>query len=451
MRLPASARVGVASLFALTCTSAEAPVGVTGVSPAEAFNDKDVPVVIAGGPFRPAYDIDTTAGSATAQQGAFGGVLSPSSGFGPQYAVDGLTWLSSTELAAVVPSDIVEGVYDLEVRDPRGVAGTLTGGYRSLGPDKTAPALSVLEPTDGAVVVAGADVPVAFQADDDLGRLGLMRWSVLDPTGTPIMGGSCAIDPNAAKATCRFVYTVPLVEHSQIETLSVEARDTAGNRATRTSTVVVALAPVVTSVAPLEGSASGGTPLVVTGDNFVAGTELLLDGTPLSQPGGVYVSPQMLAAKTPTHAAGSVALAVRSGSAVVQAGVFAFVGRPVVLAISPTTGPLAGNIPVVIGGRNFRDGPNGTTIEVGPSDGPRVALGCPEVVNENRITGVLPPGMGAVSIFASDPIGGATETPLAFTYLSDDDADGGETSDGGDAADAAVQGPATCIKTMGSP
>src|ERR1700690_293538 len=193
MRLPAGAPLGVASLFALpgfalaclalACSgSTEPPVVVAAILPAQAFNDAKVDVIIEGGPFRPAYDIDTAARNAVTELGAFSAVLSPSSGLGPRLAVDKLTWLSTSELAAELPAGLAQGGFDVQVRDPRGSVGIRANGFTSLGHDGEPPSLTILEPSDGTVVNLGAEVPIAYEAGDHLGQIATMTWLVSDAT-----------------------------------------------------------------------------------------------------------------------------------------------------------------------------------------------------------------------------------------------------------------------------
>src|SRR4051812_23266495 len=118
MRIPARARLGVASVAALlaaTCSGGtETEIDVSEVTPRLAYNNHKVDVVIQGGPFRPAYDIDTGDGRAATQLGAFTAYLSPR-GVGPRIAVESLRWLSNSALAAVLRAGAPPGVYDVEV------------------------------------------------------------------------------------------------------------------------------------------------------------------------------------------------------------------------------------------------------------------------------------------------------------------------------------------------
>jgi hypothetical protein len=448
MRLPAGAPAGVASVFELAarafallaigaCSSShEAPLVVLALTPSQAFNDAKTDGIIEGGPFRPAYDIDTVGGHAMTQSGAFSGVLVPSSGMGPSYALARVTWATGASLTAEIPKGIAAGTYDLLVRDPRGTAGTLRQGFVSRGADNDAPAVGVVEPVGGAVVNPGAEVPLAISADDGVGTVGELTWRVSDASG-PLAADVCIVEPGVSRTLCRAVFVAPKVTQADVLRIHVEALDDAQNAASFESTVVVALPPVVRDVSPRIGPEAGGTAVVVSGDAFVDGTEVLVDGVAVYRNQVTFVDAHTLKVQMPAHEPGVPALAVRSGASVAAAGTFEYVGLPVVLAVAPATGPLAGNIPIVVAGRNFRDAPDGTKIQFGPHDGTRVDLGCQEVVNANRITGVLPPGAGFVSVFASDAVGGSSELPGAFTYLGD------ETPDAG-------AGPPKCLK-QGAP
>jgi hypothetical protein len=431
MRIPAGAALGVAPLFALACTATTEPaVKVAAVVPAQGFNGSPVDVVIEGGPFRPAYDIDTFAGSAVTQLGAFSAVLSPTSGVGPRSAVAHLTWLDTATLGAEIPRGLPAGDYDVEVHDPRGNSGARVGAFRSLGLDEAPPEVTLAEPPAGSVINAGAEIPVAIAAEDAGGQIGALGWSV--SRGADVIGfGTCPVDPGASRTTCRFVFFAPLATHSETVKIEVHATDDAGNKADFAAIVLVALPPVVAAFSPREGAAAGGTSLTVNGAGFVPGTRVLFDGVPLMPSGGLFVDAQTIRGRTPAHEPGVVPVVVRSGTVEVRAGTFEYVGRPVVLAVSPATAPLAGNVPVVIAGRNFRatSATDRTLIEFGPHEGGgRAPLGCVDVVSENRITGVLPAGAGFVSVFASDPVGGESELERAVTYLGDETADAGPTA-----------------------
>jgi hypothetical protein len=444
MRPSARATLGLASyasLVAATCAgSAESPVGIVEVRPAAAYNNGKIDLVIQGGPFRPAYDIDTGEGRAATQMGAFTAYLTPRSPIGPRVAFDSLTWLNTTALAASLRAGVPPGVYDVEVLDPRGTLAELPEGFVSLGRDEIPPIVTILEPEGGTVVNPSAEVPVAFSASDAPGTLRSMTWTVSSPGIAPLTGSCDAIGPADMQRTCRFVFVVPQqLPTAQVLNVNVAAKDAAGNDGFAVTTLAVGRAPKITSFSPEEGPAQGGTEIKVIGDNFLPGTQVLVGGLPIEPGGGTVVDEHLIVGTTPAHDAGVFPVVVRTGGLSVKAPkTFHFVGAPLVLAVSPTSGPPAGGTPVTIVGRAFREE---TKIRFGSDFGSSQPLLCPILVGPNRIQGYVPAGVGAVSIFAADPVSGTAERVLAYTYLSED-------SPPDKAADASVMEP-PCLSADG--
>jgi len=452
MRIPERARLGVAARFlagyALAgcavaggvvagCMGKSEPVvTIAMVSPAAAFSGDPISFRIQGGPFRPVYDIDTSTGRATLQPGAFTAFLSPATGSGllrPVPAVS-LTWVSTTELAAVLPADIAAGSYDVDVRDPRGGLARLPAGFVALGDDRAPPSVSIDEPEVATIVNAGAEVPVAYEADDGSGHLESMGWTI---STTDIQrSGTCDLGPNLSRATCRFVFVVPRpMQLGQPLNVDVFASDTSKNVTHAQTTLAIGLTPVVMGFSPFEGPAAGGTPISVTGDNFISGTQVFVGGALLQPNGGTIVNAQLIQGMTPKHDPGPVTLTVRTGSTSVDArGDFTFYGRPEVRGITPSSGRPTGCTPVAIVGKYFRDV---TSISFGSDASGGAPLLCASHVGPNRIEGFTPPGAGVVSVFAGDPVSGVGQLPLAFTYLDVD------------APDAGTQAPSACDACAG--
>lgn len=426
MRIPARAWLGVASvgsLLAATCSgSPEMALGVTSITPALAYNDHKVDLVIHGGPFRPAYDIDTGDGRAVTQLGAFTAYLAPRDTDGQRVPVDGLTWLSTTALAATLRAGVPEGAYDIVVLDPRGAAGELEDGFSSLGQDVTAPKVTIVEPEGGTVVNPSAEVPVAYTAKDTPGTLGAMRWTV-SASGVVPLTGTCPLGPNATESTCRLVFVVPpSLRSGDVLNLNVEAVDAANNLGRDVTTLIVGVSPVVTAVSPLEGPADGSTEISVLGDNFVTGTQVLVGGALIEPNGGTVVDEHHIVGTTPAHDPGTFPIIVRSGGLSARASTpFTFVSQPIILAVTPSSGPPMGGTYVTIVGKGFRDE---TEIRFGFEFPTSLPLLCPIHVGPNRIEGYVPGGQGAVSVWAKDPVSGTSERPLAFIYLSEDSPDG---------------------------
>jgi hypothetical protein len=440
MRIPGRSRLGAAVLVAAGCAgNAEPKVVITAVQPAAAYSGARISLVIQGGPFRPIFDVDTSGGSETTELGAFTAFLAASGG-GAATAADSLMWLSPSELAADLPSGIAPGPYDVEVRDPRGALARLPMGFVSLGPDVTPPVVKLDEPRPGTIVMAGAEVPVQFEADDGPGTLDQLAWKVF--TADVVLSMSCSHPPNVSRATCRFVFVAPQpTQPGELLNVQVSATDTAAWLGHDQTTLSIGVPPVVTSFEPFAGPAAGTTPFSVHGKNFIVGTQVLVGGVLLEPDGGTVVSDTLIQGTTPAHDPGLVPVTVRSGSASVDAhDSFRFVGQPQVLDVSPSAGPSSGCTPVTIVGKYF-DETAMTRIWFGADRQSWSALQCINYKGANRIEGLTPPGAGAVSVFAEDPVGGLGSLPLAYTYLDVDSPDGGPPE----------PGPATCPCGGGPP
>jgi len=427
MRLPARASLGVGSLLVASCAGSPEPaVTIMTVTPAAAYNDGKIALEIQGGPFRPAYDIDTTAGTAVQQLGAFTAFLTPDTPGQQEVAVDALMWISASQIEAVLLPGITAGPYDVIVRDPRGSLARLPRGFTSLGGDETAPRLSIVEPTPGTIVNPQAEVPVAFEADDGAGLLALLTWTV-SLGGAQTLQGTCPLEPNAQKTTCRFNFVVPEPQVTpQTLTVIVSAVDDASNVGAAQTTLAIGLAPQVDDVSPVLGPATGGSVVTVTGANFISGTQVWVGDALLEPGGGTQIDAQTIRGTTPAHDPGSFAVTVQTGAKSVTAmQSFLFVGRPQVLVVSPTSGPPAGDAPLTIVGRNFRDRGQ-TKLYMGAIEAGK-ELPC-AFVSVDRYQCTTSAGTGTVSIIADDPVSGSGELEEAYVYL---DGDAGAPPDDG--------------------
>ena len=117
-----------------------------------------------------------------------------------------------------------------------------------------------------------------------------------------------------------------------------------------------------------------------------------------------------LTAKTPAHAAGQVDVVVTtpSGSAGTGNGLYTYGTVPIVTAINPPTGPIAGNTSVTITGQNFT---GATSVTIG---------GFPAVIGTvaaTTITATTPAhAAGQADVVVTTPIGTGTGTKL-YTYV----------------------------------
>jgi len=169
-------------------------------------------------------------------------------------------------------------------------------------------------------------------------------------------------------------------------------------------------APVVASVTPATGPASGGSPVTITGFGFTGtGSATVLFGGGAAADVAV-VSDTTITAVTPSASAGTVTVTVKNAgkaSAPSAGSHFTYVSAPVVAGLSPDVGPAAGGTSVVITGSGFT---GATEVTFGSVPATSFA-----VVSTTSITATSPAGRGTVTVTVVAP-GGRSSTGVAFTY-----------------------------------
>ena len=115
-----------------------------------------------------------------------------------------------------------------------------------------------------------------------------------------------------------------------------------GQHSTLSAAYTYALAPSITSLSPVAGPITGGTPITITGTEFGAETSVTIAGTDASDV--IIVSPTSITATTPPGAPGAADVVVnnadsQTGSLV---GGFTYLPPPTVTSLSPNTGLITG-------------------------------------------------------------------------------------------------------------
>jgi hypothetical protein len=170
----------------------------------------------------------------------------------------------------------------------------------------------------------------------------------------------------------------------------------------------------VSSVSPNSGDTAGGTVVTIGGSNFVSGATVSFGGSPASSVS--FVNATQLKATTPSHAAGSVNVAVTNpdGANAVLVGGFTFgTVSLTVSGVSPISGPAAGGTTVTISGTNFQAG---VSVTFGGLAATSVTLS-----NSSTIVAVTPAhssGSAAVAVTNSD--GQSATLASGFTFHSID-------------------------------
>ena len=169
--------------------------------------------------------------------------------------------------------------------------------------------------------------------------------------------------------------------------------------------------PAPTSVSPTSGPTSGGTPVTISGTNFVSGATVTFGGTAATNV--VVVSSTSITATTPAQSAGVVNVVVTNSNG--QSGTltngYTYTASPAPTSISPTSGPTGGGTPVTISGTNFA---SGATVTFGGTAATNVV-----VVSSTSITASTPAqSAGVVNVVVTNSNGQSGTLTNGYTYTA---------------------------------
>ncbi|MBF6340968.1 IPT/TIG domain-containing protein [Nocardia abscessus] len=167
-------------------------------------------------------------------------------------------------------------------------------------------------------------------------------------------------------------------------------------------TYVVAV-PVIASIFPNSGPATGGTLVVLVGTGFSGATAVNFGATPATF--FIGVSSTLIIAIAPPGT-GTVPVTVTTPAGTSPGVPFTYVSVPALVSATPNTGPVTGGTVVTITGSGFT-GATGVFFGVLPA----VSF---TVNSDTQITAVTPVGLGPVPITVTAP--GGIATGVFFTY-----------------------------------
>ncbi|MCW2495775.1 IPT/TIG domain-containing protein [Jatrophihabitans sp.] len=174
---------------------------------------------------------------------------------------------------------------------------------------------------------------------------------------------------------------------------------------------VTAAAPDITGITPNVGTASGGTPVTITGDNLDTATAVLFAGTPATN--WTIDSPTQITAVAPAHTSGAhKVVVITAGGSTPQPGAstFTYVKAPTVTALDSHFGSIAGNDVVTITGSQF-----GAASQVLFGTYPAQSF---QVLSATQIVAVSPTqASGAHHVIVTNPAGSSRASAAdLFTY-----------------------------------
>lgn len=281
-------------------------------------------------------------------------------GFGATTMSSGFTVVSDTQITvASAPSG--HGTVDVTVTTPWGTSAVSgADGYSYL-----APAVSALGPTRGSL--AGGNQVV-------ITGVGFTRASA-------VRFGTAAASSYTVNSDTQITAIAPAHD-----TGTVDVRVTVAGVQSTTSSKdrFCYVAPAISAVSPRSGPLAGGNQAVITGVGFTRASVVKFGG--LAANSYSVDSDTQITAIVPSHDAGSVDVRVTVAgvqSATSCAGTYTYL-PPMVTAVSPSSGPLAGGNQVVITGASFI---GVTSVKFGTSEASSFWVD-PE--SQNRIIAVAP-------------------------------------------------------------
>ena len=163
------------------------------------------------------------------------------------------------------------------------------------------------------------------------------------------------------------------------------------------------MAPVISSISPVQGPAAGGTAVTITGTGFTGVTAVLFGA--VSAPFTVVNSTKITT--TAPAGSGSVTVTVTAPGATSNGVTYSYVTAPVISSINPVQGPTAGGTPVTITGTGF------TGVSAVMFGAVSAAF---TVVSSTQITTTAPAGSGSVSVTVTTP--GGTSSGVTYAYVA---------------------------------
>ncbi|MDA0365850.1 MAG: IPT/TIG domain-containing protein [Chloroflexi bacterium] len=381
LRAPLIASVAALALLALSTGSAIAAAPtISGTSYSFTLATGGTSVTIFGANF---------AAGATV---AFGGVGSTA-----------VTFVNATQVKAVSPPHAI-GLVDITVQNPDGLSATMKNAFTYSA-----------TPVDPLTI---ASVAPAVSATGGGTTVSIAGTGFVD--GMKVSFGNYVATSVSLQSSTLMLVTAPVGPSG---TVSVVVMDPSGRAAlfngfayTGTATTspppTIPGQPVIGSVTPASGPASGGTTVTITGSGFSSPATVTFRGVAATNV--TVVSASQITATTPAGALGPAAVLVSTAGGQVgglTAGFTYAETKPVVNAVTPWTGASTGGTAISIAGTGFAAG---ATVTIGGAAASSVV-----VVSASQITAITPPGVvGAATVLVTGSGGAISGLASAFTYTS---------------------------------
>ncbi|MFJ2191914.1 IPT/TIG domain-containing protein [Kitasatospora sp. NPDC087861] len=163
--------------------------------------------------------------------------------------------------------------------------------------------------------------------------------------------------------------------------------------------------PVVTTIVPPQGPASGGNTVTLTGSGFTGVTAVRFGAVAATL--FTVVSATQITATVPAGGPGPSGVTVTTAGGTSLPVPYYYLSNPQLTAVVPDEGPVLGGTTVTLTGSNLL---GATAVRFGA-----VAATSFTVVSATQITATVPAGSGTVLVTVTTP--GGTSNGVAFTYV----------------------------------
>jgi len=286
-----------------------------------------------------------------------------------------------------VPGGEAAGHFDLQVENPPGTIRSILPAAVEVTPPS--PTVASVNPTLGStnggtsltLTGTGFRAGARIVIGDRIYRDGDPGVTVVDPTTITL----------TTSATTDGTYDVVVIDESGFE-------------GRLTNAFQFTPVPAIASIFPPAGDAAGGSELVLTGQDFVAGLTVTIDG--VNQPNVTIDSPTRLRVTTePGVAGGPYVLRVTDMGGAFADTAFSYVAQadPQITSVMPTSGSPAGGDTITITGSGFTANSQ-VSFGVDPDTGAGgTAAAMTTFLDANTLEAVTPPfGAGLVAVAVVD-------------------------------------------------
>jgi len=308
-------------------------------------------------------------------------------------AATGLTVVNDSQLTVTAPPHVA-GTVDVLVTTPSGTSTNTTAVNYLYG--AALPTITAVTPSSGPLT-GGNTVTIT-----GTGLTGATSVTFGGTAGTAVTVGSdtslTVTAPAHVAGVVDIVVTTPFGS----------SVNTAADNYTYSN------APFVLGVSPTTGPTAGGTLVTITGTGFTGATAVTFGGTAATS--FLVTSSTQITATAPAHTAGTVNVVVTGPDGSSPTGGtgddFVYGSAPVITAINPASGPIAGGTLVTITGTGFT---GATAVKFGAT-----AATSFTVVSDTQITAASPAQANSVvQVSVTTPLGTTADTAADnFTYGS---------------------------------